>query len=85
MPPGVNSVVPVSCQVMMIAGRQQQDRGADQQPEVEPPARARLLVAVVRDQRIGHQRQDLVEQEQREQVDAKAMPMVAASDSAKQT
>ena len=52
----------------MIAGSSSPIEVPSRYAEVDAPARARLGVAVVGDQRIGHQRQRLVEQEQGQQV-----------------
>ena len=48
--------------------QQQQGRGAEQHQEIEAPGPLGLLVAAVGDQRIGDQRQHLVEKEGGEQV-----------------
>jgi len=47
---------------------QEQHRGQQEKRQVRTPAPSRLLVAVVRHERIGHQRERLVEQVQRQQV-----------------
>src|SRR3546814_4921680 len=44
------------------------DRGAEQQSEIDPPAALRLRGPLVHHQRIGRERQGLVEDEQREHV-----------------
>ena len=50
-------------------GQQQEAyRGAHQQPQVDTPAAARVVVAGMGDQRVGRQGQQLVEQEQRQHV-----------------
>ena len=49
-------------------GQQQAHRGRHQEHEIDPALVAGLVVALVRDQRIGRNSQDLVEQEQREEV-----------------
>ena len=48
--------------------QQEEDRRAHQQAEIDAPAAARGVGAVMRDERVGDQRQQLVEDEQREQV-----------------
>ena len=51
--------------------QQEDDRGAHQQGEIHAATGARLVGAMVRDQRVGDERQQLVEHEQREQVAGK--------------
>ena len=48
--------------------KQEHHRGAKQQPQIHAPRAHRLRRGLVRDQRIGRERQRLVEDEQREQV-----------------
>ena len=53
-------------------GRQQQpDRGQQQHQKIDARADPGLVIALVRDQRVGRDRQQFVEQEQREQIAGK--------------
>ena len=65
--------------------QQQQGRGAEQHQQIEAAGGLGLLVAAMGDQRIGDQRQHLVEEESVNRLPESAMPMVAAMASAKQT